>query len=264
MRVLVTRPLHDATSWVQELRQAGLDAQALPLIAVRAAIDQDPVRAAWTQMGNYNAVMFVSGNAVQHFFASKPDVVPVFTAQAAIKTRAFVPGPGSYKAMMALGASPQFVDAPAMDAGQFDSEALWAVVQGQVHSGFRLLIVRGSGPQGAVTGDGVGRDWFADQARANGATVDFVVAYQRLAPVFREEERTLVAHAAHDGSVWLLSSSEAVGNLKQACRDVDWSQAKAVVTHPRIGRAAKDLGFAVVCESRPTLPDILASIESLR
>lgn len=264
MRVLVTRPLQDATSWVHELKQAGLDALALPLIAVRAASDQAPVRAAWARIDEYDAVMFVSGNAVQHFFASKSTLAPVFTAQAAIKTRAYVPGPGSFKALMAWGALPQYVDAPAMDAGQFDSEALWAVVQTQVHAGFRLLIVRGSGAQGAVSGDGVGRDWFADQARTSGATVDFVVAYQRMAPVLQEEERNLVAKASHDGSVWLLSSSEALGNLKQACPDLDWSRGRAVATHHRIAQAAKVLGFAVVCESRPTLPDIVASIESLR
>ena len=37
----------------------------------------------------------------------------------------------------------------------------------------------------------------------------------------------------------------------------------AVATHPRIAQAAGAAGFAVVCESRPALVDLLASIESL-
>ena len=33
-RVIVTRPAHDATHWVQQLQQAGIDAEAFPLIEI--------------------------------------------------------------------------------------------------------------------------------------------------------------------------------------------------------------------------------------
>jgi uroporphyrinogen-III synthase len=62
--------------------------------------------------------------------------------------------------------------------------------------------------------------------------------------------------------VWLFSSSEAVANLRALLPDQSWQQARAVATHPRIAQAARDAGFAVVCESRPALADVVASIES--
>ncbi|MGE3348297.1 MAG: uroporphyrinogen-III synthase, partial [Ramlibacter sp.] len=39
-------------------------------------------------------------------------------------------------------------------------------------------------------------------------------------------------------------------------------RARAVATHPRIAQAAREAGFGVVCESRPALADVVASIES--
>ncbi|QDL55442.1 uroporphyrinogen-III synthase [Rhodoferax aquaticus] len=264
MRVLVTRPVLDAQKWVKDLASAGFDAYALPLIEVRAAMDEAPVHKAWKRLAEFDAVMFVSGNAVAYFFASKPTVAHMFTVQSATKTRAFVPGPGSYHALMQQGVAAECVDVPALEVGQFDSEALWAVVKGQVKTGFRLLIVRGSGEHGAAAGDGVGRDWFADQARRQGAWVEFVVAYQRVAPQLNEAQKALALAASHDGSVWLFSSSEAIANLGISLPGHDWSRGRAVATHPRIARAARELGFDVVCESRPLLVDIRASIESLR
>jgi uroporphyrinogen-III synthase len=73
----------------------------------------------------------------------------------------------------------------------------------------------------------------------------------------------MVRDAAVDGSVWLFSSSEAIGNLVAACAGQSWSRAKAVVTHARIAQAARQAGFSVVCESRPTLAALMASIESI-
>jgi uroporphyrinogen-III synthase len=146
------------------------------------------------------------------------------------------------------------IDAPAADARQFDSEALWAAVGRQPWQGRRVLIVRGQGTAAAP-----GRDWLAQQLLAAGAQVDFVAVYQRRAPVFTAPQRQLLAAAARDGSVWLFSSSEAVAHLPPQ----DWSRARAVATHPRIAEAVRAAGWGVVAESRPALEDIVASIESM-
>ncbi len=263
-RVIVTRPRQEAAQWVTALADAGYRAVALPLIEVAPTVHMQPLADAWARLHTYDAVMFVSGNAVDYFFASKPSNVAAFTEQSAIKTRAFVTGPGSFSALQRAGVAAHCIDAPDLQAGCFDSEALWAVVHQRVHRGYRLLIVRG-GDSASVAGDsGLGRDWFASQATAAGASVAFVVAYQRLCPTFSEQERALARAAAVDGSVWLFSSSEAIFNLAASCPAQSWQRAKAVATHPRIVQAAKDLGFAVVCESRPTVDALLASIESLQ
>lgn len=264
MRVIVTRPEGEAQKWVTTLQGAGYQAVSLPLIKVLPAAQPQAVLDAWKHIADWDAVMFVSRNAVDHFFALKPPETSVFCAQAAIKKRAYVTGPGSYSALLRAGAEAPWIDSPDHAAGQFDSEALWRVVRGQMRSGFRLLIVRGTTVDGASSDEGVGRDWFAKQATATGAQVDFVVAYQRQQPQLDTQQREQAYAAASDGTVWLFSSSEAIANLQAQCPAQPWQEARAVVTHPRIGKAAREAGFGVVRESRPALPALMASIESLQ
>jgi len=174
-------------------------------------------------------------------------------------------------ALLAQGVPEAFVDSPPPDAGQFDSEALWQVVRGQMHPRVRVLIVRGDSAggdekeagEGAVHSAGVGRDWLAQRLQHAGAEVDFVVAYQRGAPVWMPQERMLASAAATDGSVWLFSSAEALTHLRSLLPAQDWSAARAVTTHARIAQAATEMGFGKIALARPALPDVIASIESL-
>ncbi len=265
MRVIITRPAREASKWAAALSDTGYDAVALPLVEVASAPEHHNVSAAWQGLGEFDAAMFVSGNAVEHFFASKPDVAPVFSAEGAIKTRAFATGPGTVAALLRAGAEASWIDAPGQDSQQFDSEALWAVMGARVRPGFRVLIVRGTGALSETTSvDGQGRDWFARQVLVAGGTVDYVVAYQRVAVRLAGEDLALATQAASDGSVWMFSSSEAISNLAASCPGQDWGSAKSVVTHPRIGDAARKAGFGMVIESRPSLASLLASIESLQ
>lgn len=263
MRVLVTRPEREAQGWVRELSAAGLEALALPLIEVAPAPGQDALRAAWQRLDRYVGVMFVSGNAVDCFFAAKPSESPGFSAPAAIKTRAWAPGPGTAQALLRAGVDAGLVDAPAPDAGQFDSQALWQLVSAQVQPGARVLIVRGSDGASSSAAPGVGREWFAQRVTAAGAQVDFLVAYQRRRPALTPAQGATARAAAADGSVWLFSSTEAIANLVAWLPRQDWAGARALATHPRIAAAARAAGFGVVRESRPTLSEIRASIESM-
>ncbi len=263
MRVIVTRPAPQAGTWVNGLRAAGLNAVSLPLIEIAGPPDTDAVIAAWQRLASFDALMFVSANAVQQFFALRPQGLQVSDFSA----RFFVTGPGSVNALLAAGVARGQIDAPDALAAQFDSEALWAVVQARVLSGWRVLVVRGN--TGAQSADessaatGVGRDWFAARLSGQGAAVEFLVAYERRAPQLSANALALVQVAAADGSVWLFSSSEAVTNLGSVATGQSWSRARAVATHPRIASAARDAGFAVVHASRPALADLVASIESL-
>lgn len=263
MRVIVTRPEREGQRWVLDLAAQGLDAVALPLITVGPVTDPAPMAQAWQQLGDYVGAMFVSGNAVDYFFKSNKPLSPVFSAQAAIKTRAWATGPGTTRALLRAGVAPDMLDSPSLDAGQFDSEALWQVAGTQVQPGSRVLIVRGgdSTSNSGVT-QGTGREWFASRVAQAGGQADFVVAYQRSAPEFSEAQRQLAQQAATDGSVWLFSSTEAVANLCASLPGQSWVAARALATHPRIALAAKEAGFGVVEESRPTLPDVVESLVS--
>jgi uroporphyrinogen-III synthase len=265
VRVIITRPSREANKWAAALTDTGYDAVALPLVEVTTAPEPEQVEQAWNRLGDYDAAMFVSGNAAEHFFASNRAVVNVFSASSAIKTRAFATGPGTVAALLRAQAEADWIDAPGQDSQQFDSEALWAVVGSKVGPGFKVLIVRGAGALAdAPIGQGQGRDWFANRVQTAGGSVDYVVAYQRVSVRLQGAEQALAIRAATDGSVWMFSSSEAISNLLASCPGQDWSQAKSVVTHPRIGDAARKAGFGTVCESRPSLASLLASIESLQ
>jgi uroporphyrinogen-III synthase len=257
MRVIVTRPEREAQQWVQDLTALGLQAQALPLIKVAPVADPADLVRAWQQLADYVGVMFVSGNAVEHFFRSKPPLAPVFIAQSAIKTRAWATGPGTTRALLRADVAAERLDSPAPDTTQFDSEALWQVVGTQLQPGDRVLIVRGADARGSA-GQGSGRDWFARRVAEAGARADCVVAYQRGVPDFSPPERDLAIQAATDGSIWLFSSSEAIANLCAWLPEQNWAQARALVTHPRIAAAARQAGFGALVESRPTLSDVVA------
>ena len=264
MRVIITRPQAEAAPWLKALDAAGYTSWSLPLIDIRPAAQVVPVESAWKRLADFDAVMFVSRNAVHYFFERKVLQAPVFTARAAINTRAFVTGPGSYSALQRVGAEPDWVDAPDFHAGQFDSEALWAVVRSRVVPGYRVLIVRGSTIDEGASDEGSGRDWFARQVLDSGGKVEFIVSYERQRPHWDASTTAQAQAAAADGTVWVFSSSEAIRNLQYCCPGVNWAQAQAVVTHSRIGDAAREAGFGRVRESKPLLPALMASIESLQ
>ena len=267
-RVIVTRPAREAAQWVAQLTAHGITAAALPLIAIGPCTDpaaQQALQQARAQLARYTALMFVSGNAALYFFEPNWPLALDGQALTAIKIRAWSPGPGTAQALRQAGVPPGCIDGPAADAAQFDSEALWQQVRGQIGPGSRVLIVRGRSatPDGAhESAQGTGRDWLAQQITAAGGSVDFVVAYQRGAPQLSADAVALAQQAARDGSLWLLSSSEAVAHLAQALPGQHWGAAQALATHPRIAQAARSAGFGRVRECRPALADVVASIES--
>ena len=272
-QVIVTRPAREAAHWVQQLQAKGLQAVALPLIAIGPCNEvaaQQAIARARARLTHYRAVMFVSANAVVYFFESNQPVALINKALTATIIRAWAPGPGTARALLSAGFLPSDIDSPAADALQFDSEALWQQVAQQVQPNDKVLIVRGrSGDTSnaliATTDQaiqGTGRDWLARQIEAAGAQVEFVVAYERKASTLSPTEIMLAQRAAQDGSLWLLSSSEAVAYLAKALPMQSWAHAQALVTHPRIAQAARNLGFGTVQECRPALSDVIASIES--
>ena len=286
MKIIVTRPRLEAAAWVKQLQDLHLDAVALPLIHIGSASDPEKMADSWRNLHQYHAVMFVSSNAVRYFYPLNVRLASEFIAYTAIKNianlqgeaagcRMWATGPGTREALLAQGVASDRVDAPAADAAQFDSETLWSIVKNQVKPGDKVLMVRGS--SGAVALHG--RSWLVDQLTSAGVQVDSVVSYQRSAPILDAAEVALMRQASTDESVWLLSSSESVANLQTLAQArppagsrpgselshaaIDWSQARAIATHPRIAQAAKDAGFGVVYESRPLLEDVVACIESL-
>jgi uroporphyrinogen-III synthase len=255
IRVWVTRAPEDAQAWILGLNDMGFDAQPMPLMAMGPAPDQHALRSSWEHLDQYQAVMFVSANAVRYFWQAKPDS-PVPPPWGVL--RAWVTGHGSQDALLKVGMPLHAIDAPPWDAVQLDSEALWSVVASQVNAGLRVLVVRGCDAQGLVTG----RDWLVTQLQAAGAQVDQIAAYQRKKPVLSQAQLAAARQSVEMGAVWLFSNSEAISNLKEALPDQDWQGAKAVATHPRIGTNAKQAGWGSVAITQPALQAVASSIKS--
>lgn len=249
-RLIVTRPAAQAADWVHQFAQLGLQAHALPLIGIEPAADPSPLLAAWQALSTYRLVVFVSSNAVHHFFAAGP-------AGAAwpAEVLAGSTGPGTSSALRRAGVGPATIVEPAADAGQFDSEALWAGLQALPWAGQRVLVVRGDG----------GRDWLADALRAAGAQVDFVAAYRRRPPRLDAAGQALLdaACSAPAAYLWLFSSSEAVAWLRTMAPSADWSCSRALASHPRIAQAARDLGFGDVQPAGPTAGAVAQALDRL-
>jgi uroporphyrinogen-III synthase len=249
MRVIVTRPASEAAEWVDALRARGFDAVALPLIDIRIASDTAPMQGAWSRIGSYRAVMFVSANSVRGFFSVRP-------AGAGFSPRAWATGAGTCAALAQQGVDA--IDSPPADSPQFDSEALWEVVKNQCKRGDRVLIVRGGDAGAGIAG----RDWLAEQLATAGVQIEQVLAYERAVPEWTAAREQLASDAAQDGSMWLFSSSQAIAHLRRCAPDVKWSGARAIATHPRIAQAARDAGFGVVCVSRPPMDAVVRTLES--
>jgi uroporphyrin-3 C-methyltransferase len=250
MRVLVTRPAAQAADWVARLRSRGIDAAALPLIGIAPAEDTNAITAAWQGLAVLRLVVFVSPNAVEQFFAGRPE-----GATWPATTRAGSPGPGTTQSLADLGVPAGSIVEPAADSAQFDSEALWAALSAFDWQGAQVLIVRGDG----------GREWLGDTLRAHGAVVDHVSAYRRVAPAFDAAQRALLADAVERPGqhLWLFSSSEAAEHLAEKGPGADWRAAHAIATHARIAARVRQLGFGQVLETRPAFDAVVACIQSV-
>lgn len=259
MQLIVTRPRAQAAGWVRELQALGQAASALPLIEITALDDPTPVRQAWLGLGQRALVMFVSANAVMHFFAAAPPRSGWPAGVLAGST-----GPGTSAALRSAGVPSPLLVEPATDAAKFDSEALWDRLAGREWAGRSVLVVRGED----------GRDWLAETLRERGAAVDFVAAYRRRPPALTAEEQALLRQSLADPleHLWLFSSSEAVGHLRILAPAADWTRSAALASHPRIAQAARAAGFgrvdlvaprpAAVAAAAAAWPGQVAPIES--
>jgi uroporphyrinogen-III synthase len=263
-RVIVTRPAEQAQQWVDALGAQGWQAQSFPLIEIADALDDVQRQALHARAAQMDVCMWVSSNAVGHFYQRNRPLAQQNNAQAAINKivsqqhiRHWATGPGTVAALQQHGVPLAQIDAPDLQTAQWDSEALWQRVAVQIQPGKKALILRGED----VGTPSASRDWLAQQIRAAGGVVELAAVYQRRAPQFSAAQMAWALEAAHDGSVWVFSSSQALTHLPAITGG--WGQARCIVTHPRIALAARAKDFAVVCTSRPDARDVVQSLKSL-
>lgn len=244
--LIVTRPRPQCAAWLARLAALGVDAAALPLIEILPALDATPVRAAWAALAQVDLAVFVSPNAVEHFFAQAGSAGwPGHTLAACV-------GPGSAQALAAHGVPAARIVQPAVDAASLDSEHLWEQLSPRRDwAGARVLLLRGDG----------GREWLAERLAEAGARVEAVTVYHRAGPRFSAAEQALLSAAEADPMrfVWLFSSAEAVGHL----HGTPLTGQRAIATHPRIAEAARAAGFHPVVLARPAPEAVTQALKGL-
>lgn len=256
-QVVVTRPEQDASAWVNSLNEAGFKTIRFPLLALTDFLTNQTALEALVLLKRSQAVMFVSANAVRFLAQAlrhQPNWVDHFQV-----ARAWCTGPGTAAALAQCGIPLGQIDQPSAQARQLDSEALWEVVASQVVQGMNVLFVRGADESGAVAG----RDWLALALEQANIKVSAIAAYQRTPVQLTEAQKAQVQQYIADGAIWVFSSSAALQALVAQCPQVDWSIAKATVTHPRMADLAQKMGWGAVAIAPPGLSSLQASIKSL-
>ncbi len=248
--LIVTRPRAQALAWVQALQALRCPAYALPLIDIQPTPKPAALLQAWQNLAGVAAVMFVSANAVRAFFGQRPA-----GSSWPAGTLAACTGPGTATALASAGLPQANIVQPPADAPRFDSETLWQQLQPCLSSwqGRQVLVVRGE----------QGRDWLAEQLRAQGAQVLHLSAYRTLAPHpdAQATARLQAALARPQQYVWHFSSSLAIQHLRSWAGVADWRSSRALATHPRIAQTASDAGFGTV---EPVAPGVVAAAQAVR
>lgn len=162
-RVLVTRSAEQAGELAMALSAAGATPVILPMIRLVAAPDPADLDAALSRIDRYDALIFTSANAVR-FTASRARVRGVSLGE--LSAKVFCVGPRS-----ALAAQEAGMHAQPLPEGRFDAEGVLEEVRRVLPArGRRFLIPRSA----------AAREVLPEGLRADGASVDAVVAYQNL------------------------------------------------------------------------------------
>lgn len=240
--VVVTRPAAQAVDLATSIRERGGEPVLFPTIEIRDAADPAALDAALSQIAGYDWAFFVSPNAVEKTFARKPSWPASVRVAAA--------GPGTRAALEARG-----VPGVVIPQERFDSEGLLALPQFAEMSGLRCVLFRGNG----------GRELIAATLTARGATVDLVECYRRAVPDAAQgsAEALLARWSQHAIDALTFTSSEGVRNFAALLGERAqpyFATTPAFVPHPRIGEAARRLGFAEVVETGPADAGLLAAL----
>lgn len=248
-QIVVTRPLQQATPWIDALRQIGLPVVHVPLLRILPLEDVSPIQKAWAHMNKWQWVMFVSSNAVHYFFQcnSHPHN-PTWPLQ----LRAGAVGKGTAQALTNWGVPIQLIDQPAENQLK-DSESLWQNIANRSWKNAHVLLVRG------ISTSRSQRDWLMNQLQKAGAYVNSLTVYERACVPLNASTQAWLASDEALKACWLFSSSEALGYLPKQ----NWAHAIAIATHPRIAKAAHQAGFGQVVCTEPDLHSVLDSVKSV-
>lgn len=224
--IAVTRPPEQATKLTAAIEAAGGMVISFPLLDIQALPDLSGFHHAIMPLTQFDWVIFISSNAVQHGMPLLKQVgVPPSLKFAAI-------GPTTAASLHGFGITQVLTPQE-----RFDSESLLALDAFQNMQGQRVLIVRGVG----------GREVLAETLRQRGAEVVFGECYRRVNP---QSSAQVLAQAYDEGKLHgiVITSSEALRFLLDLGPNASWLQDTPLfVNHARIAEQAQAAGLTAYC-----------------
>lgn len=225
----VTRPVDQAGKLTAAISAAGGRVLLFPLLAIAPLPDLTAFKAAITPLSQFNWVLFISSNAVQH---GMPTLLQLGWPNS---LRVAAIGPSTAASLQAFGVTQVLTP-----QDRFDSEALLALPAFADMTGQRVLIVRGVG----------GREVLAETLTARGAQVVFGECYRRVNPQ-ADAHALQQAHAQGQLQGIIVTSSEALRFLLALAGSTDWLQHTPLfVNHVRIAEQAQAAGLTVFCSGQ--------------
>lgn len=251
--IILTRPGEAGARCQHRLRAAGYAAQWWPAFEIGPAPDEVAARAGLDRLAQFDLAIFVSPNAVAAAAQRLVGPWPTSTAIGAV-------GAATRAAVVATWPTATALVSPLADEAA-GSEAFW---DAWLHSGrraARVLILRAQH----------GREWLAQQFTANGAEVETLAVYARLAHALSASERAVLdaAVAAAVPAVAVFTSTEAIAALDEQVASTQgadrWLRdGIALATHPRIREQLLDAGYRTVELSAADDEGLLAQLESMQ
>lgn len=228
LRVLVTRPAHQAEGLIDALQKQGAEPIPFPLLEIEPIDESDRgaynlIKARILDLDLYAGVIFISPNAArigEQWIDQYWPQLPVGIDWLAI-------GAGTAATLDSLGIHAYHVK------NGFDSEALLADPLLENIAEKRFLILRGEG----------GRELLAETLRSRGADVDYADLYRRVCPRYSQAEIKSTIYAQRL-SVILITSGMALDNLLElAGAESDLLETALIVPSRRIADLARARGF---------------------
>ena len=249
-RVLVTRPVDQASGMAQRLRDAGAEPVAWPALRIAPPEDPRALREAAAHAGEYDFIVFTSANGVSAFFAEL--AAQGGDARRLARAKITAIGPATRAALAAHGIAADAM--PDEHVGEAAAEAVLALAGGDLR-GRRVLLPRAL----------VARDALLAALRAAGAEVNVVAAYRSLPPdaAAVQQLREWIGARALDAITF--TSSSTVDNTVAALGP-EASTLLAGLTLAAIGpitaETAQQHGLQVAVSARPyTSEALVAALE---
>jgi uroporphyrinogen-III synthase len=222
LRVLVTRPAHQALALSCMIEARGGIAIRFPTIEIAPPSDPQALKNAVARLELFDLAIFVSPNAVTYAFATMDaDGLPSGLRVACV-------GAGSARALAEHGV----IDA--MVPARSDSEGLLELPSLRNVQGKRVAIFRGEG----------GRELLSEQLRSRGADVTYIECYRRVRP--QADSAALARDVLQNGvDVVTATSADALRNLFdmiEAPAAALLARAPLVVVSERLRDIAHELG----------------------